>query len=367
MSLIAVGQTLSGLILLVLGGSVLVSCASALARAAGISRLVVGLTVVALGTSAPEMAVTTISALEGRADLAFGNVVGSNLFNVLFVLGASGALAPLAVSRRLLALDVSIMVALSAGVYGLAVSGTVSRVEGLGLLVLLVLYVWMQVRLGRREERQGVHHHDPAPRRHWSLNVLGLGAALGLLLLGSHLLVDGAVAIARALGMSELVIGLTVVSAGTSMPEAATSIMAGLRGQRDIALGNVIGSCIFNIGGVLGLAASLSPGGIPVAPEALAFDVPVMVAAAALCVPLLFTGWRLARLEGWLLLGLYGAYTTFLVLKAEQHAALPAYGRALGWVVLPLAGLGVLASLVRSLRRREWRSGATRTSGTPRP
>jgi cation:H+ antiporter len=179
---------------------------------------------------------------------------------------------------------------------------------------------------------------------------------LALLVLGARWLVGGAVAVAQALGVSDLLIGLTIVAAGTSMPEVATSVMASIRGQRDIAIGNVVGSNIFNLLAVLGSAAIVAPDGVPVAPQALRFDIPVMTAVALACLPIFFTAGRIARWEGCVFLAYYTAYITFLVLSATRHAALDAFSAAMLWFAVPLTVLGLGVSLFASLRARPARS-----------
>ena len=359
-------QLLGGLAALAAGAEGLVRGASRLASRFGVPPLVIGLTVVAFGTSTPEMAVSSLAAVGGQADLAFGNVVGSNIFNVLFILGLSALVAPLVVDSRLVRLDVPVMVAtaLLAAVFSL--DGTVGRLDGLLLLALLAGYTAFQVGQARREgaavRAEFAQEYGPpapgdgrgAPRRGgWLRDAAFVAAGLGLLLVGSDLLVDGSVSLARALGLSELVIGLTVVAAGTSMPELVTSLVATIRGERDIAVGNVVGSNIFNVLGVLGLSAAISPRGVPVPPSALAFDLPVMLAACLACLPIFFTGRRIARWEGALFLGYGLAWMVTLVLQAERHDALAGWnGVMLGWA-LPLTAvtLGVLAW-------REFREGA---------
>ena len=355
----------SGLALLVAGAEALVRGASRLAARFGVPPLVIGLTVVAFGTSAPEVAVSTVAAVAGQPDLAFGNVVGSNLFNILFILGLSALIAPLVVDAKLVRLDVPVMIvtALLAGVF--ALDGTVGRVDGLVLLALLAGYTTFLVTQSRREgaavQAEFAREYGPAPgagdearrgRGRLALEAVLVVAGLGLLLLGSHLFVDGAVSLARALGLSDLVIGLTVVAAGTSMPELVTSLVATLRGERDIAVGNVVGSNIFNVLGVLGLAAAVAPGGVPVPPSALAFDLPVMLAASLACLPVFFTGRRIARWEGALFLAYGLAWMTTLVLQAEQHDALAAWnGAMLGWV-LPLTAVTLVVVAWREYRAR---------------
>jgi cation:H+ antiporter len=182
----------------------------------------------------------------------------------------------------------------------------------------------------------------------------GIGlVAVGLLglALGARWFVDGAVALARTLGVSDLVIGLTIVAAGTSMPEVATSIVATVRGERDIAIGNVVGSNIYNLLAILGISSLVTPGGLSVAPSLLAFDLPVMVAVAVACLPIFLTGWSIARLEAAVFLALYAAYTAYLVLKAQEHDALPAFSAVMLEFVIPLVALGVGVSVVRHFRR----------------
>uniref|UniRef100_A0A832I322 Calcium/sodium antiporter n=1 Tax=Eiseniibacteriota bacterium TaxID=2212470 RepID=A0A832I322_UNCEI len=353
----------AGLALLIVGAEALVRGASRLAVAFGIPPLVVGLTVVAYGTSSPEMAVSVQSALSGRggADLALGNVVGSNIFNVLFILGLSALVAPLTVAVQLVRFDVPVMVALSLLTLGLATTGSViDRFEGVLLVAGAVAYTTFLVVQGRRESQaskaaddefaQEYGHAGERRGRTW-VNVLLVFAGLGLLVLGSRWLVSGATEIARAFGVSELVIGLTIVAAGTSLPEVATSVLATLRGERDIAVGNVVGSNIFNILAVLGLSGAVAPGGVPVAAAALDFDIPVMIAVAVACLPIFFTGFRIARWEGALFLAYYVAYTAWLVLHAQEHDAIHTVGPAFRWFVLPLTAVTLAV-----LGAREWRA-----------
>jgi cation:H+ antiporter len=336
-----------GLVLLVIGANLLVEGASHMAVAMGISPLVVGLTVVAYGTSAPEAAVALRAALAGQADIALGNVVGSNIFNVLVILGGAALIAPLGVSARLLRFDLPLMVGTSLLVYLAALRGRIGRLEGALLLAGALAYTAWAVRQSRREGREVQQEYAAHYRRGKSVLLDGLRVAggLALLLLGARWLVDSAVTIARALGVGELVIGLTVVAVGTSLPEVATSFVAAARGERDIAVGNAVGSNIFNLLLVLGLAAAASPAGVNVAPAALAFDLPVMVAVAAACLPIFFTGSQISRREGALFVGYYVAYTAYLVLKSGHHDLLPAFNAVMLGFVLPLtaASLAVLA------------------------
>jgi cation:H+ antiporter len=337
---------IAGLILLVTGGELLVRGAARLAAGLGVSPLVVGLTVVAFGTSSPELAVSIQAGLAGTADIAVGNVVGSNIFNVLFILGVSALVVPLVVSERLVRLDVPIMAATSIVFVLVAFDGRVSRLDGVLLTCGLLVYLMVQFVLSRRDS---IPVGDrPADMGRRDVNVLLITIGLGLLLLGSRWLVEGAVQIAEALGAPQLVIGLTIVAAGTSMPEVATSVIAGLRGQRDIAVGNVIGSNIFNILAVIGIAAVVTPGGIQVSAGALAIDIPIMVAVAFLCLPIFISRFSITRWEGLLLLAYYALYTTWLVLDATGHQALDEYRRVVLTIVLPLTLLTLAGFLVRS-------------------
>jgi len=344
--------------LLVLGADLLVRGGARLATAAGISPLVVGFTVVAYGISAPEMAVSVNSALQGQVDIAFGNVVGSNIFNILLILGISALVAPLVVARQLVRVDVPLMIGVCALVPLLGFDGRIGRFDGLLLCAGLLAYSVFSIRISRREHaaiRERVS--APSDGDAWkavAVSVLLVVVGLVLLVLGARWLVDGAVAFAQAFGVSELVIGLTIVAAGTSLPEGATSIVAALRGQRDIAVGNVVGSSIFNVLAVLGLAGLASPGGVAVSPVALRFDVPVMIAASVACLPIFARGHRIGRWEGALFLGYYVAYTLHLVLSANRSPVLPLFTWAMLGFALPLTAitLAVMAWRIFGCTRR---------------
>jgi cation:H+ antiporter len=335
----------AGLVTLVAGGELLVRGAARVAAATGISPLVIGLTVVAFGTSSPELAVSVQAGMSGQVDIAVGNVVGSNIFNVLFILGLSAALVPLVVSQQLVRLDVPIMIGVSFLLLGLSLDGNISRVEAWSLASLLVAYVAIQVIISRRSPTAVDESIDTG--RTW-VNILLIIAGLALLLLGSRWLVQSAVEIAELFGVTPLVIGLTIVAAGTSMPELATSVIAGLRGQRDIAVGNIIGSNIFNILAVLGISGIVSPAEIPVSTAAITMDIPVMVAVAVLCLPIFITGYSISRWEGILFLGYYALYTGYLVLDAADHAGLSEYRTLMLTVVVPLTVLTLVGFTFRS-------------------
>ena len=347
-----------GLLLLVVGAEALVRGATRLAAVLGISPLVIGLTVVAFGTSSPEFAVSIKAAVSDQADIALGNVVGSNIFNVLLILGLSALVMPLSVSQQLVRLDVPVMIGLSVLVLVLALDGTLGRIEGLLLVVGLLLYTAFLVRQSRREsaavrdEYAREYDAPPTAGRGWIVNLALVAGGLALLVLGSRWLVDSAVTAARHFGVSELIVGLTIVAAGTSLPELVTSVVAALRGERDIAVGNVVGSNIFNLMGVLGLAGVIAPGGIAVSPAAIAIDLPVMIAVALACLPIFFTGHTISRGEGALLVGYYIAYTLYLILAASRHDALQEFSAVMLYFVIPITMVTLLIIGTRELRDR---------------
>ncbi|ENY72156.1 calcium/sodium antiporter [Aeromonas diversa] len=348
-----------GLVFLVLGAEALVRGASRLATLVGISPLVVGLTVVAFGTSAPELAVSVQSALDGQAGIAVGNVVGSNIFNVLFILGISALIVPLAVSQQLVRLDVPLMIGISLLVLVLGWDGRLSPLEGALLFAGIVSYTVFLVVQSRKESKaieQEYEQEFGAKEENtpltWARNLLFIVAGLALLIMGSRLLVEGAIEIAHYFGVSDLVIGLTIVAAGTSLPEVVTSIVAALRGERDIAVGNVVGSNIFNILCVLGLTSMVAPGGLEVSETALRFDIPVMIAVALACLPIFFTGYTIARWEGALFLAYYVAYTVWLILSATSSTLQGSFLAAMTGFVLPLTAITLVVLAVRA-----WRAG----------
>lgn len=350
-----------GLILLILGAEWLVRGASRLAAKVGISPLVIGLTVVAFGTSSPEMAVSVQSALAGQSDIAVGNVVGSNIFNVLFILGLSAIIAPLIVQQQLIRLDVPIMIGLSLLMYLMSLDGVIGRLEGVILFGGIIAYTVFLIRQSRKESKavEDEYAQEYADKKEtgWKPWVINLGlVVVGLVLLvqGSNWLVDSAISIARAFGLSELIIGLTIVAAGTSMPEVATSVTAAIKGERDIAVGNVVGSNIFNILAVLGLTSLVAPDGVPVSQAAEAFDIPVMLAVAVMTLPIFFTNNLIERWEGGLFLFYYVAYTAYLILDANQHDALPLFNNVLLFGIIPITvvTLGILFSTEFTRQRK---------------
>ena len=344
-----------GLVLLLGGAELMIRGAARLAVATGLSPLVVGLTVVAFGTSAPELAIGVDAALRGAPAIAVGNVVGSNIANVLLILGLSALVAPLRVARQLIRLDVPLMLALSVLVLLLALDGRIGRVEGGALVLMAVGYTAFVVRLARRESAaaRAAEAPEPAVRAVWWRDLALVIVGLVLLVLGARALVSAAVSIALSLGLGELVVGLTVVAVGTSLPEIAASAVATVRGHGQMAVGNVVGSNIFNLSAVLGASAAVAAGGMPVSAAARTFDLPVMTAVAFACLPIFFTGHRIARWEGGLFLGYYVAYAAYLLLDNTGHDAAPLLGRAMMGFVLPLTAvtLAVVTARAWKLRR----------------
>ncbi len=355
-------QVLGGLILLVGGGELLVRGASVLAVKAGISPLVVGLTVVSVATSAPELAVTTGAVFSGESELAIGNVIGSNIANVLLVLGISAIVLPLGIRRQLVRIDVPFLIILGFALLALSLDGTISPLDGGLLLLAWVLHTGMSVWLSKRADlstpdgSSGVgdgQSDDVPPKLGLPLALLCVAAGVGLLVGGANLLVSGAVSIATGLGVSSLVIGLTVVAVGTSLPELVASIIAVRQKEGDLAVGNAIGSCLANIGLVLGVPSMISSGGLPVPSAVLSIDLPLMVATSAVLLPVIYTGARIARREGVLFLTLYVAYTAYLILNAGGHDSTSGFSLVMLLLVLPLVAITLLILSARERRRRK--------------
>jgi cation:H+ antiporter len=298
------------LFLLFIGAEGLVRGGSSIALRAGLSRLMVGLTIVAFGTSSPELVVSIKAALANQGDLSIGNVVGSNTFNIGVILGLTALLCPIPVHFQVIKIDAPVALGVALLLPVLLMNRILGRVEGLILFAGIIAYTWLSVHLGRKvspKEQEDIS--APSVSRHWLFDVALILGGLGILVLGSSLLVEHSVILAKALGVSEAVIGLTIVAAGTSMPELATSVVAAFRKQPDIAIGNIIGSNIFNILAILGTSSLIAP---LHAPGIASRDYLAMIAATVLLIPLLYTGRLLHRLEGALLLSLYGVYLLYL-------------------------------------------------------
>ncbi|CAG8867102.1 Inner membrane protein YrbG [Pseudomonas fluorescens] len=342
------------MLLLIAGAELLVRAALHLALRLHVRPLIIGLSLVAFGSTAPQLTVSLQAAYQGAPDVAVGSVVGSNIFNVLVILGLAALIIPLRVSRQLVRLDLPLMIAASGLVYVLALNGHLGRLEGLVLVLGLMGYLavlWHQ----SRHYARTYPAPDPASRpagRFWSGAVLQILLGLGLLSLAGHLLLEAAIEVATDLGLSERIIGLTVVAVCTSLPELAAALIAALRGEREIAVGTVIGSNLFNLLAVLGLTALIAPEPLSISPNALDFDLPVMLAVAVLSLPVFYSGYRITRAEGVVFLGLYLAYGLHVV---AFTTGMPLAGRLehlMLFYALPALGAVLLYTTLRAWRRQ---------------
>lgn len=350
-----------GLAILVAGAELLVRGASQLASSFGISKLIIGLSIVAFGTSAPELAVCIQAGLAGETDILLGNVIGSNISNILLVLGISAIILPLYVNPRLIRLDVPVMIAVTLLLLIFALNGSLAFWNSLVFVILLIVYLIYLARSSR--EKSSLTSDIPLADE----NSKGLGSRLlqlffvvtGLVLLitGAHWLVDSATRIAEAIGISELIIGLTVVAVGTSLPEITTAVVAAVRRERELVISSIIGSNILNILAVLGISGLIIPESIPVQNALLRFDLLILLAASFACIPILFTGHLISRWEGGLFFGYYIAYIAYLWLTSADHQALPIYSTAMILFVLPLTVITILVIATREWkkRRRVWK------------
>lgn len=349
-----------GSALLVIGADALVTGATRIAQRFSIPPLIIGLTIVAVGTSMPEITVSTTAAYRGNTELAVGNVVGSNIFNVLLSLGLAALILPLTVHVSLIRQEVPVMLGFTLLLFFLVLDGTISAGEG-GLFVALgVAYILLLLVQARRAVRSGQDVAVDLPEAsRWFARVSPvIPVAIGLagLVSGGQLLVQGASAIALSLGVSELVVGLTVVAIGTSLPEVAATTAAVLRGERDLAVGNVVGSNIFNIALCLGLAGMVAPSGLAAPERLVEFDLVVMVLVAMALLPLIFTDYMVSRLEGAVLLFWCVVYLTWTVLEATGHPLLAPFARIALYGLLPVTLLYIGGTVIAALRRSGRRS-----------
>jgi len=351
---------IGGLVALLMGAELLVRGASRLGAIVGISPLVIGLTIVAFGTSSPEMAISVRAALTNHSDLIIGANIGSTIFNLLFILGLCALISPLIVSQRLVWYEVPIMIGAHLTLLIMCLDGKLDRINGLILFMGIIVYTIFAIYKGRKENTIVTNEYRTAfssvAQSNKTITVcknVGLIiAGLIFCVLGADYLVDSAVIFARTLGVSELVIGMTIVAAGTSLPETATSLVATIRGQKDIAIGNVVGSCIFNVLGNIGLAGIIAPHGITIAPSVLRFDLPVAIASSIACLPIFFTGHKISRWEGALFLGYYIAFVSYLVLAARNHDSIPLFSAIMLWFVVPLTIVTIVVVQYREYHKR---------------
>ena len=351
--LTTLGLLIVGLVVLTIGAELLVRGAATFAASVGVSPLVIGLTIVAFGTSAPELVVSFNASLLGDSEIAMGNAIGSNIVNILLILGVCAAIAPLQVAQQLVRLDVPIMIGVSILLYVMSLDGNISFLDGLVLFAGIIFYTVWGIRQSRKEsaeinkEYEGEFALSAEDRKNINrIRLINLGyiiAGLFFLVLGANWLVNAAITIAESLGVSKTIVGLTIVAAGTSLPELATSVMATIRGNRDIAIGNVVGSSIFNILSVLGLSAMVGGKGLTVTPQMEHVDMVVMIGVALACLPIFFKG-VIARWEGGLFLACYVLYTVYLIFLATESPQLPAFSQLNWQFILPLITIIVLGT-----------------------
>ena len=324
-----------------------------LAASLKVRPLIIGLTIVAFGSSAPQMTVSLQATLAGNTDIAVGSVIGSSIFNVLVTLGLAALIIPLRVSRQLARLDIPVMIVAALLVFTLAANEELTPLDGLLLLVALLAYLGVlhyQTRHSRRPRTL-----DTVARAPWLSSVLRIFGGLLVLVLAGHLLLGAAVDVAGDLGLSERIVGLTLIGVGTSLPCLATSLIAALRGEREIAVGNVIGSNLFNLLGVLGLTALLAPTPLSVSPNAVDFDLPVMLGVVVLCLPVFYSGYRVTRAEGLVMLGLYLAYGLHVMAFTTGMPLAGKLEHLMLFYVLPALVAFLLFSTLRAWRRQHKR------------
>lgn len=322
---VQLGLMALGTLLLAVGAEGLVRGGARLAGALRVSPLVIGLTVVAFGTSAPELVVSVMASFKDQSAIALGNVIGSNIINILGILGLSALIAPLVVQAEVVRREVPIMIGVSFVMLVVAVDGTISRAEGVLLFLGILVYTAFSYHISRRETAAVAKEFEeaippPKPGKVWLDASLVVGG-LVLLVVGARVLVNAAIPLAQAVGISDRVIALTLIAMGTSMPELATSVVAAVRRQTDIAVGNVVGSNIFNILSILGASAMVRPLTVP--SSMLFFDIPVMVVVAVATLPVVLSGHTISRKEGGMLVLALVAYTLILVFSGEQASGAP--------------------------------------------
>ncbi|MDH3293491.1 MAG: calcium/sodium antiporter [Acidimicrobiia bacterium] len=372
--LIAVVSFLGGLVLLLVAGRILVDASTRIGAVFGLPATVIGLTIVAGGTSAPELAVVLQSLRVGDPELAVGSIIGSNIANILLVLGLAALVGSIKVSSRVVRIDIPFMIAASLTVLVMAIDGQLSRGEGLLLVAALVAFISWTIRSNGRSEAEGRSTREAgAPSRTpdrslrlagarlsswgWVAEMTLLGISIGGLAAAARFVVAGAEQIAINLDLPELIVGLTIVALGTSAPEIATTLVAAIKGQRDLAVGNAIGSNIFNLLLVLGLSSTIGSGGLSFSADAVSLDLPIMVVAAVACLPLVFWDHTLRRWEGGVFVAFYLAYLTFLGLDATDHWMGDPFAVVMVSFVAPITVLTIAVIIVRRHRRSADRHG----------
>lgn len=336
---------IAGLIALIAGAELFLKAVDHFGLKWGVSPLIMGLTVVAFATGAPELAISIKAASSGSADLVLGNIIGSNIANILLILGITSVLSPLAISGRIVRVDVPIVIAASALVFGLALDGKLTSTDGVILLLGLVAYsafTYYQIQKSKNDGvEEEIFEYAESPDElaqgafFYIKNIGFLIIGLVLIVQGSDWMVDSAVTIAEALGLSELVIGLTIVSIGTSLPEIATSMSAARKGKADIAVANVMGSNLYNMLLTLGLTLIIAPNVLDVSVKAINMDLPFMLAVSIACIPIFIAGFNMTRTDGSIFLFYYAAYLTYLVMDAVGSGYVEVAKTAMLWVVIP--------------------------------
>jgi cation:H+ antiporter len=346
---------LAGLGLLVMGAELLVRGSTRLGELAGLSPLVVGLTIVSFATTAPEATVSITAASSGRGELALGNVLGSNIFNMLVVVGAAALITALPVTSITVRKDVPVLIIATAVVLLFAINGTVAKWEAVLMLLALVAFISFSVWQSRRDSHPTagsmIRRTRRAAMREISLgSTLGLGGAV-LLVFGSRLFVDSASTIAAELGVSELIVGLTVAAVGTSAPELTTSIVAAVKGQTDVAVGNAIGASIINLLGIVALSSLVSPGGLAVPNNAIQLDFPVALSVAVMALPMAMIGMRIVRWKGAFMITYYGVYVAVLIIDSVSDGLVEKFSVVMLAVVLPATVAAAAYGVFRANRR----------------
>ncbi len=341
----------TGLIALIGGAEILVRAVTRLASAIGISRLIIGLTVVAFGTSAPELAISIKAGISGQTDLMLGNIIGSNISNTLLILGLVAMLIPLKVNKWLIKSDLPIMIGITAVVYFFSLNGMITFWECLILTGLLITYLIFLARQGGA----GTDEIIVKPKRKISSLLIYLFFCIVgfvLLITGAQWMIDSALIFAEWIGVSELVIGLTVVAIGTSLPEIVVVMVAAIKKERDIAVGSIIGSNILNLLAVLGVSGLFIQGPIPVQDVLIRFDIPLLIVISILCVPIFYTGYRITRWEGGIFLFFYGSYLYYLYLSGTGHHLLELFTFLMSRWIIPMIILIIVIVTIFEWKKR---------------
>ncbi|MBO6523791.1 MAG: calcium/sodium antiporter [Balneolaceae bacterium] len=342
--IVTIALFIAGLVALIAGAELFLKAVDHFGLKWGISPLIMGLTVVAFATGAPELAISIKAAASGSADLVLGNIIGSNVANILLILGITSLIAPINITRRIIKIDVPIVIVVSIVLMILAFDGKLTTIDGvilLGGFIAYSIYTYIHIQKSKEDETEQIFEYekseDELAKGSWFYIKNGGMLLIGLVMivLGSNWMVESAVVIATVLGLSELVIGLTIVSIGTSLPEVATSLSAARKGNADIAVANVLGSNLYNVLLTLGLTLIIAPNVLDVSAKAINLDLPFMVAVSIACIPIFIAGFNLTRMDGSIFLFYYSSYLTYLVLDAVSSSIVPTIELAMLWVIVP--------------------------------